>query len=61
MAVSLGILAVFVTFTSVLAYFMAKHLRFWFLISKFDGPLALPLVGNSYRFHTNPRGRLIIA
>ena len=56
MAVNLGILAVLSILLMISAYYFAKRLRVCYLLSKFDGPLALPVIGTTYMFKTDPRG-----
>ncbi|XP_030835600.1 cytochrome P450 4V2 isoform X1 [Strongylocentrotus purpuratus] len=55
MAVSIGVVSVIVTLSAILTYFLAKILRVFHLISKFDGPPALPIVGNAHLFHQDAR------
>eukprot|EP00057_Strongylocentrotus_purpuratus_P017310 XP_011671784.1 PREDICTED: cytochrome P450 4V2 [Strongylocentrotus purpuratus] len=55
MVVSIGVVSVIVTLSAILTYFLAKILRVFHLISKFDGPPALPIVGNAHLFHQDAR------
>ncbi|XP_071498890.1 cytochrome P450 4C1-like [Diadema antillarum] len=44
-----------VTLFTLLAYFSAKFIRVFFLMSKFYGPLALPIIGNAHMLSKDPR------
>ena len=56
MAVNLGIVVVSSILLMISAYYFAKRLRVYYLLSKFDGPLALPVIGTTYMFKNDPRG-----
>ena len=56
MAPGIGFSILLVAFSTILTYFLAKFLRVYFLISKFDGPPALPFFGNSLQFKSDQRG-----
>ena len=52
--VVLPIILLIVSF--VLTFLLAKAIRIVVLISRFQGPLALPIVGNAYAFKSGQRG-----
>ncbi|XP_072165421.1 cytochrome P450 4V2-like [Diadema setosum] len=51
----IGILAAIFVVTSIIVYYMARFIRIYLLISKFHGPPALPIVGNTHQFSTDSR------
>ncbi|XP_071498887.1 cytochrome P450 4V2-like [Diadema antillarum] len=51
----IGILAAIFVVTSIIVYYMARFIRIYLLISKFQGPPALPIVGNTHQFSTDSR------
>ncbi|XP_072165423.1 cytochrome P450 4C1-like [Diadema setosum] len=54
-AVSLMVATAIGVAVTALVCYTAKCLRIFFLISKFHGPTALPIVGNTYHFSKDPR------
>ncbi|XP_071488187.1 cytochrome P450 4V2-like [Diadema antillarum] len=51
----IGTLAAIFVVTSIIVYYAARFIRIYLLISKFQGPPALPIIGNTYQFSKDPR------
>lgn len=55
MAMGIGIAACFVIVCCLMGYLFYRQMKLWYIMSKFPGPKAYPLIGNAYQFDTDPR------
>ncbi|XP_030855600.1 cytochrome P450 4V2 isoform X2 [Strongylocentrotus purpuratus] len=51
----IGVTVCIVALSAFLFYYIARFLRIFLLISKFDGPPAVPIFGNTLQFKSDPR------
>lgn len=56
MAMGVGIVAIFLVVCFLMGYLFYRQMKLWYIMSKFPGPKAYPIVGNAYQFDTDPRG-----
>ncbi|XP_072165418.1 cytochrome P450 4V2-like [Diadema setosum] len=54
MMLGMGSVAVVLVATAVLAVPLIRFIRLWFIFNKFEGPPAIPFVGNTYQFKHDP-------
>ncbi|XP_071828994.1 cytochrome P450 4V2-like isoform X6 [Apostichopus japonicus] len=56
MAMGVGIIAIFLLVCILMGYLFFRQMKLWYIMSKFPGPKAYPIIGNAYQFDTDPRG-----
>eukprot|EP00057_Strongylocentrotus_purpuratus_P030954 XP_783176.3 PREDICTED: cytochrome P450 4V2 [Strongylocentrotus purpuratus] len=55
LSAGIGVTVCIVALSAFLFYYIARLLRIFLLISKFDGPPAVPIFGNTLQFKSDPR------
>ena len=56
MAFSLGFVAIFFALAAIALIPLIKFIRLWVTINKFEGPPAIPLLGNAHQLQGDPFG-----
>ena len=60
MAAGIGVIAVALALAAIIVWPLIKFIRLWVTINKFEGPPAIPLLGNAHQLQGDPTGELII-